>query len=242
MGHTHAAHAPLPACGQLCRSSDAHTSAPMHTGSDFRPESSVAVCAALVRRVLGAGHSHNNTRVAVPSSVPSRGVTSQEWGDQRSRAVPTMHCRRAALLAALVALAAVAFANDAPAVAPAPGPAPASGSVGQVVVGLLVTGLPSFNASTESALISAVVSVANSGAPAASPVVPSDVVLTVSTVSTEATIVLQGMALSQFPTSAAGTLCFEDSVAAVAGVPVGAISVRPAQATPLGVQVCALVI
>jgi hypothetical protein len=104
---------------------------------------------------------------------------------------------RVPLLCALCALTVqqcllTSAAHEAAAVAPAPGPAPAAGAVGEVLEGLLVSGLAFYNSSTQSALASAVATVANGGAPTTAPIVADDVLLSVATISTTESLVLQG--------------------------------------------------
>jgi hypothetical protein len=101
-------------------------------------------------------------------------------------------CALCALTVQPCLLTATSAAHEAAAVTPAPGPAPSPGAVGEVVEGLLVSGLAFYNSSTQSALASAVVTVANGGAPTTAPIVADDVLLSVATISTSESLVLQG--------------------------------------------------
>lgn len=90
------------------------------------------------------------------------------------------------------AATAVVVATPPTAPAPAPGPAPIpAGTVGNVKVGLLVTGLSTYTNATEQALAAGVLSVANSAAPNA-PLAPTDVSLTVTSYAASISLVLQG--------------------------------------------------
>lgn len=94
--------------------------------------------------------------------------------------------------------ATVAVATPAAAPAPAPGPAPIpAGTVGNVKIGLLVTGLSDYTNATAQALQAGVLTVANSAAPANEQLASSDVSLAVSSYAASISLVLQGACLAR---------------------------------------------
>ena len=92
-----------------------------------------------------------------------------------------------------VAATPVAAAPSAAATAPAPAPSSMPhGTVADITIGLLVTGLSSYTPATQQALAAAVASVANSAAPSAAPITAADVQLNASSYAASAALVLQG--------------------------------------------------